>query len=411
MVANYLNSFNVTPPSAAPIANALANVPEQFRKAEQQNWLRQRNELSMQKMKFDIARANRQDQLKAFEWLGQASLAASDDPQKQKMLIKQASEMFGTPIDESDLASAKMHVQGALAAKNYVSPFEREKFDLEKQYKLAQIAKMKKEGTGGNGVYGTPIYGTDENGNVTLGVITKDGQFKRLDTGTTTPTPGVTFQNFGTYRQGFGKGGQPLTPRIPTQGTVEPGYRQGGGLTAGGAPISVEPVPGSKAAGAVAESASETAAKERGKATVSGFTLRDARVVQSTIPELSNNAIVRLAKAKIPGTPEYKAATYLESLKGTISIEQLLNIKRQGAGLGQVPQAQLNLLARLMGELTLGLDKSDLTSLVKDIQDTYIGVLRDMSPKDRKIVGIADREYRRLVGKEQQKQDDPLGIR
>src|SRR4029079_14154650 len=39
------------------------------------------------------------------------------------------------------------------------------------------------------GVYGTPIYGVDEDGNVVLGAIGKNGKFQKLDTGGVTPTP------------------------------------------------------------------------------------------------------------------------------------------------------------------------------------------------------------------------------
>lgn len=78
----------------------------------------------------------------------------------------------------------------------------------------AEAFKILYSGNGDAGVYGTPIYGTDANGKQVLGVIGKDGTFKQLDTGGVTPTPGVQWQDFGTYRQGFGKGGQPLTPQI-----------------------------------------------------------------------------------------------------------------------------------------------------------------------------------------------------
>jgi len=97
-------------------------------------------------------------------------------------------------------------------------------------------------GTGGNEVYGTPIYGQNpETGETVLGVIGKDGSFKALDTGGVQITPGTTWQDFGNYRQGFGKGGQPVTPQIAVGGSPSPDQRptQEGGL---------EPTPGSKLA-------------------------------------------------------------------------------------------------------------------------------------------------------------------
>lgn len=43
----------------------------------------------------------------------------------------------------------------------------------------------------GQGVYGTPIYGTDAEGNTVLGAIGKNGQFRPLDTGDVKVNPGI----------------------------------------------------------------------------------------------------------------------------------------------------------------------------------------------------------------------------
>lgn len=47
-------------------------------------------------------------------------------------------------------------------------------------------------------VYGTPIWGTDDNGVEGIGVIGKDGSFRLLDTGSFNPSRGVTMENLGT---------------------------------------------------------------------------------------------------------------------------------------------------------------------------------------------------------------------
>jgi len=47
----------------------------------------------------------------------------------------------------------------------------------------------------------------------------------------------------------------------------------------------------------------------------------------------------------------------IESVKGNVGIDSLLRIKATGAGLGQVPQSQLDLLSRLLGELNLNQSK------------------------------------------------------
>jgi hypothetical protein len=159
----------------------------------------------------------------------------------------------------------------------------------------------------------------------------------------------------------------------------------------------MEPIPGSPAAREIEDDASKKRQADESQGAVAGFTLRDARIVDEAIDQMAANPVVRLGKAKIPGTAEYRANQFMDSLRGTIAIEQLLNIKRQGAGLGQVPQAQLDMLSFLMGKLDMGLPKDDLRLIIGDIQTRYREILQKMSPEDRALIGIADREYNSLT--------------
>jgi hypothetical protein len=88
---------------------------------------------------------------------------------------------------------------------------------LELKYKQAQIDALNAKATaGGESVFGTPIYGKDpKTGETVLGAIGKNGTFHRLDTGGVQVTPGVTWQDMGTYRQGFDKSGAAVTPAVP----------------------------------------------------------------------------------------------------------------------------------------------------------------------------------------------------
>jgi len=105
---------------------------------------------------------------------------------------------------------------------------------LDMEYRRAQIDKMRREAaTGGNEVYGTPIYGRDAEGNMVLGAIGKDGTFKRLDTGGVDVTPGVTWQDFGTYRQAFdNKSGQAIGGPVRKENYQE-AFDTGAGSAAG----------------------------------------------------------------------------------------------------------------------------------------------------------------------------------
>jgi hypothetical protein len=179
-------------------------------------------------------------------------------------------------------------------------------------------------------------------------------------------------------------------------GTIPPGFELAEDPQTGA--LSMRPIPGSPAEREIQEEERKLAQAAESQGAVAGFTLRDARIVSENLDRMADNEIVRLAKAKIPGQPEYRVNTFMDSLRGTVAIEQLLNIKRQGAGLGQVPQAQLDMLSYLMGKLDLGLPKEDLKLIIGDIQTRYREILAKMTPEDRAMIGIADREYNELIG-------------
>ncbi len=74
--------------------------------------------------------------------------------------------------------------------------------------------------SGQNGVYGTPIYGTDERGNTVLGAIGKTGRFVPIDTGGVRVNPGVKTIDTGTGTLVIdSRTGQPMTGgRVPVPG-------------------------------------------------------------------------------------------------------------------------------------------------------------------------------------------------
>lgn len=92
-------------------------------------------------------------------------------------------------------------------------------------------AKILAQNAEARGVFGTPIYGTDDKGNTVLGAITKSGAFQRIDTGGVTPTPGVRMLDTGTgYVPVSSKTGQPVAgdPYQPGQpGVQAPGAQPG----------------------------------------------------------------------------------------------------------------------------------------------------------------------------------------
>lgn len=79
----------------------------------------------------------------------------------------------------------------------------------------------------------------------------------------------------------------------------------------------------------------------------------------------------RIAASRVPGTDEHEVARAIRSLQDNIGIDQLLNIKREGSGLGQVPQSQLEQLNSLLGRLEVGRDPAILRRDIADAIARY----------------------------------------
>lgn len=77
----------------------------------------------------------------------------------------------------------------------------------------------------------------------------------------------------------------------------------------------------------------------------------------------------------IPGTDANVLRKTIDSVKGNIAVDQLLEIKRQGSGLGQVPQSQLDMLSTLMGNLDPNLPPDILKANLQDVEDKYAEIV------------------------------------
>jgi hypothetical protein len=88
------------------------------------------------------------------------------------------------------------------------------------------------------------------------------------------------------------------------------------------------------------------------------------------------NSMVRVAKSKVIGTPEYEVGKFIQSVKDNIGIDALLNIKREGSGLGAVPQQQLETLQGLLGRLDIGRDINILQRDIRDINNIYKDIVK-----------------------------------
>lgn len=78
----------------------------------------------------------------------------------------------------------------------------------------------------------------------------------------------------------------------------------------------------------------------------------------------------------IPESPAAQLQAHIDSIKGNIGVDQLIEIKKQGSGLGQVPQAQLNMLSELLGSLDSSLPPDQIAFNLQRVQDIYSDIAR-----------------------------------
>jgi len=112
---------------------------------------------------------------------------------------------------------------------------------------------------------------------------------------------------------------------------------------------------------------------------IAGATVvRDADRIFELIGD--SKPLERVALAKLPGTESNAILARIDSMKSNVGLDKLVKIKQSGAGLGQVPQSQLDLLSNTLGAFNIGQKNEDLKETVKRIQVIY-----DATAQNRRI--------------------------
>lgn len=121
------------------------------------------------------------------------------------------------------------------------------------------------------------------------------------------------------------------------------------------------------------------------------------------------------ATSWIPNTPAARLKDQLDSIKGNVGIDSLLRIKATGAGLGHIPQAQLDLLSRLIGELRENMNPGDLRYNLLRVQELYEDIVTKTGGDPREVY---DARVERAQGQGNVRRpqpapetEDPLGLR
>ena len=89
----------------------------------------------------------------------------------------------------------------------------------------------------------------------------------------------------------------------------------------------------------------------------------------------------------IPDTAAYNLKVLIDSIKGNSGVDSLLTIKRSGAGLGQIPQQQMDFLSNLKGNLSQSQSMPQLKRTMQRYKDIYTSVYNNAVSDNEKIFG------------------------
>lgn len=213
------------------------------------------------------------------------------------------------------------------------------------------------------------------------------------------------------------------TVNIKNMGTIPPGYRVQ--YDQSGNPVGMTPIPGGPAEREIleGEAQKEKAAEITGTAaqTVWEDGVRSMSVITEN-PKQATGLMGKVSK-RIPGTPAHELNQHFESMRGNIAVDSLLKIKASGAGLGQVPQSQLEMLAGLLGRLDVEMETQELKFNLNRIMEIYADIVEKTGGdpegvfkkrlekfgqpgKKPQSMGAPGKVFHQMPGK-----SDPLGIR
>jgi hypothetical protein len=248
-----------------------------------------------------------------------------------------------------------------------------------------EFALKKRQAAEGGGVYGTPIYGQDENGNIVLGAIGKDGRFRRIDTGGVTPMPG------GIKPLDTGAGYVPFDPRRGT--TVGPAIPKTGEVSKDYAPVigpdgavSAAPIPGSPAAQKIEQE--QTKAASRADQTVaSGNLVKEligevrGKVTSAPFYNPATGFGAGVASS-ISGTTATDTSELIKTITANIGFDRLQRMREEsptGGALGQVAVQEIEALQKTIGSLGQNQSRGQFLQNLKRIEDQYDRIIRKAS--------------------------------
>jgi len=228
-----------------------------------------------------------------------------------------------------------------------------------------------------NSVYGTPIYGTDEQGNTAVGTFDKKGQFRPITTPGFTPTPGVkTIQTpQGEYVINSKSGAPVGGGAAPTTGAPQPGQPSPGFYPADnrGAAFDKEAgkVQGEKASTmGQAKSALDTAAANIDRMSDVARSIKDD-------PALSKITGIQGVFPNMPGGRAANVQARLDNLTSQVGfsvLEAMRNASKTGGALGSITEGEHKLLQNNLIALSRAQDEKQYREQLQKLIDWGDGV-------------------------------------
>lgn len=107
---------------------------------------------------------------------------------------------------------------------------------------------------------------------------------------------------------------------------------------------------------------------------------------------MSDSAIVRKAKAQVPGTPEYNFEQQLKQISSNLSLDDLRSLRTSGLSLGRVNLAEFTASANAFANMDLGQDKPTLSANLARLKLTYGKINENLNADIKRLaVGIPGR--------------------
>lgn len=260
---------------------------------------------------------------------------------------------------------------------------------------ISAAAKLKEAQATQGTVYGTPIYGQTETGEIGIGTFDKMGRFKLIDTGGFKPTPG------GIKPLDLGGGYAPFDPRTgrvgggpmyqPGQtGAQRPGFiPKTGELSKDHAPqfgpggMTAAPIQGTPAAQKVREDQLTAVARDE-QAVESGRSVKqfitDARKLAQNAPWW--NPAVGMGTGvteNVRGSNASNMIQITETIRGNIGFDRLQRMRDEsptGGALGQVAVQELQALQATLGSLANSQGKAQFLTNLKRVEDQYDRIIK-----------------------------------